>query len=384
MSSRTPLSWKKKLAFSLAIVIPGLLMLEGICSLIWVRSDYRTFRESLPIAIQSPEAFHARHDPEIGWEHIPGAHFKDFYGPGRNITINDDGFRGDEEYLGKKSADRFRLVLLGDSFTLGYGVDDAETYAAHLAKLNPTVQAVNMGQGGYSIGQCYLWHKRVGKQLEPDCVVFAFILDDIWRMVSGRLANGYAMPGFEVNDGGIHVTDQPVPDKITTGSIILEDGQTRDFFLERILVLRTVDALIGDRGNGRDLGLRTEQLRVAQAMFDEIHRELTARNVRFVMMLMPEQRELADQSLATDYRAVSSIFRNFAAARLIPLLDVHDVFSQTDPASVQTYYLPEQWHHFSETGNHIVARELNKFLTQTVEAYPDKREHPAPRNEPGH
>jgi len=58
MSSRTPLSRKKKLAFALAIVVPGLLMLEGICSLIWVGSDYTKFRESLPIAIESPEAFH--------------------------------------------------------------------------------------------------------------------------------------------------------------------------------------------------------------------------------------------------------------------------------------------------------------------------------------
>ena len=350
----------EKLAFSLAVVVPGLLMLEGVCSLIWVGSDYTKFRESLPIAIESPEAFHARHDAEIGWEHIPGVQIKDFYGPGRNITINSDGFRGDEEYLGKKPPDRIRLVLLGDSFTLGYGVDDAQTYSAHLARLNPTVQAVNVGQGGYSIGQCYLWHRRVGKQLEPDSVVFAFILDDIWRMESGRLANGYAMPGFEVRDGSIHVTDQPVPDKVTTGSVILEDGQTTDFFLERILVLRTVDALIGDRGNGRDLGLRTEQLRVAQAMFDEIHRELTAQKIPFVIMLMPELRELA----------VSSIFRNFAAARSIPLLDVHDVFSQTDPAIVETYYLPEQWHYFSETGNRFVAQELNAFLTRTVESYP--------------
>ena len=220
--------------------------------------------------------------------------------------------------------------------------------------------------------------------MEPDSVVFAFILDDIWRMESGRLANGYAMPGFEVRDGSIHVTDQPVPDKVTTGSVILEDGQTTDFFLERILVLRTVDALIGDRGNGRDLGLRTEQLRVAQAMFDEIHRELAARKIRFVMMLMPELRELADQSLAADYRAVSSIFRNFAAARSIPLLDVHDVFSQTDPAIVETYYLPEQWHHFSEIGNRVVAQELNAFLTRTVEAYPMSPQLPASKNETDH
>ena len=205
-------------------------------------------------------------------------------------------------------------------------------------------------------------------------------------MESGRLANGYAMPGFEVSDGdgGIHVTDQPVPDKVTTGSIIVEDGQTTDFFLERILVLRTVDALIGDSGNGRDLGLRTEQLRVAQTMFDEIHRELTAQKIPFVIMLMPELRELADQSLAADYRAVSSIFRNFAAARSIPLLDVHDVFSQTDPVIVETYYLPEQWHHFSEIGNRVVAQELNAFLTRTVEAYPMSPQLPASKNETDH
>jgi hypothetical protein len=106
-------------------------MLQGICSLIWVGTDYRKFRRSLPIAIQSPEAFHTRHDVEIGWKYVPGIEINDFYGTGRNITVNCNGFRGHEEYFGKKPSDRFQLMLLGDSFTLGYGVDDAETYSAH-------------------------------------------------------------------------------------------------------------------------------------------------------------------------------------------------------------------------------------------------------------
>ena len=131
MTSQTPLSLKKGLAFSLAVIVPRLLMHEGICRQVWVVPDYRKFRRSLPIAIQSPEAFHERHDVDLGWEHVPGVEINDFYGPGRNITINGDGFRGHDEYLGKKPSDQFRLVLLGDSFTLGYGVDDAETYSTH-------------------------------------------------------------------------------------------------------------------------------------------------------------------------------------------------------------------------------------------------------------
>ena len=128
--------------------------------------------------------------------HVPGTSLSEFYGPGRGLTINRDGFRGVEDYIGHKPKDRFRVVCLGDSFTLGYGVDDRDTFPARLERIEPRVQAVNMGQGGYSVGQCCLWHRRTGASLEADALVFAFIADDIWRMGGERMANGYAKPQF--------------------------------------------------------------------------------------------------------------------------------------------------------------------------------------------
>ena len=57
--------------------------------------------------------------------------YGDFEG---SVTINSLGFRG-HEIERKKSKDRFRIVVIGDSFTFGLGVGDFLTYSAQLEKI---------------------------------------------------------------------------------------------------------------------------------------------------------------------------------------------------------------------------------------------------------
>ena len=42
-----------------------------------------------------------------------------------------------------------RIICSGDSFTLGFGVDNEHTWPQQLAARNANLETVNMGQGGY-------------------------------------------------------------------------------------------------------------------------------------------------------------------------------------------------------------------------------------------
>ncbi len=362
------ISRSKRIIFTVIVVALALALLEGLCSLIWLVPDYVAFRRGLPIADQFKEEFHAWHDAEIGWEHIPGKHIPDFYGPGLHMSINGDGFRALEDYVGREPPNRFRVVCLGDSFTLGFGVGDRQTYPHQLQLINPAVQAVNMGQGGYSLGQCYLWYRRQGRSLQADCLVLALIIDDIGRLGEVRLINGYAKPGFELHEGRLRITGQPVPAKTETGARIVAKGQMVGFFVEHSALVRTIGQLTG-HGPYEMAVTQSELLPVAMAIVGELQRLAGEQDAAFVLALMPEMRELVRTNIG-EYREVSAALRRFATERNILFLDLVDSFLEKGPRAAQGFFLKEHWLHYSEAGNRLVAQELDAFLAENVPDYP--------------
>lgn len=364
---RSKPGWRKRLLFSSIAVVTFLAVLEGLCSFGWLVRDYHQFRDELPTAVQFREEFHTQHDPEIGWANVPGKTIPDFYGPGRAITINADGFRGLEDYVGHKPSDRFRLVCLGDSFTMGYGVGDRDTYPARLESMHSGIQVVNMGQGGYSLGQCYLWYLRDGDQLDADALLLAFILDDIWRMGEGRMANGAAAPGFEIRGGQLSVTGQPLPPPIATGEPVVEGGQTMRFFVDHCATIRTVQAIAGTEPAAQTG--RQEKFKVALRIIAELQQHTEDRDIPLLIVLLPELRELTDFRAAEVYRVASEVLHSFTRDRNLPFLNLYDAFAEIGPDDVGSYFLQEHWYHYNELGNQLVARRLHPFLIDNLPGY---------------
>ncbi len=133
----------KRLCFALLAVILGLAAFEGLCSLGLLSWDL-VFRSKRPVA----ERVHTDYDEELGWVNRPSVQIKDLYGPGRTLTINAQGFRATRDYPVEVPEGKVRILASGDSFTLGYGVGDADTWCAALERTDPRLEIVNMGQGG--------------------------------------------------------------------------------------------------------------------------------------------------------------------------------------------------------------------------------------------
>lgn len=359
---------KKALFAGLAAVLV-LVFLEGLLSLVWLIPDYHRFRAEQPKAAEFKEESHSRYDPELGWVHVPGKHIADFYGPGLDITINDEGFRGDEDYLAGKTPGRYRVVALGDSFTLGYGVGDDQTYEAALESLEPRLQVVNMGQGGYGAGQCYLWYREHADALDPDLLLFALIADDIWRMAGDRTANGYGKPTFRLEGETVVVEGQPAPQKISTGSPLLERGQVIDFFLHRSAVARSLAALLPDRPAPLERQDGDELMAVTLAMIRDLDQDSRRSGRAFAVVLLPELRELTEASAVETYGQVADVLGSYCAARHIPFLDLRPAFA-AQGATARSFYLDEVWHHYSPAGHRFVAAQLDAWLRATVLGYP--------------
>ncbi len=89
------------------------------------------------------------------------------------LQVNSDGFRNDE--LTTKHVGKVRVVLLGDSFALGVGVDEPSIWPRVLERRlqdeGLRAEVVNLGQaGGYSTSYRSLAEGLLAK-LEPDIVI---------------------------------------------------------------------------------------------------------------------------------------------------------------------------------------------------------------------
>jgi hypothetical protein len=81
-----------------------------------------------------------------------------------------------------------RILLIGDSFTLGGEVPYEQTWAHYLEADLQTrgirVQVLNAGVGGYGMDQAFLRWESIGKQFSPDVLIFGMQLENCHRNVN--------------------------------------------------------------------------------------------------------------------------------------------------------------------------------------------------------
>jgi lysophospholipase L1-like esterase len=120
----------------------------------------------------------------FGWEHIPGA--SGVGSTGSYIRINSEGFR-DTNHSQNKQAGVQRIMVIGDSFTFGKGVNLEETYAKQLERLlrdaNFSCEVMNCGVIGYVMWQNLEVLKRKALSYQPDLVILGVFLNDIGRSI---------------------------------------------------------------------------------------------------------------------------------------------------------------------------------------------------------
>lgn len=103
------------------------------------------------------------------------------------VQINSKGLR-DYEYAYEKPAGTYRILVLGDSITFGWGLTFEKTFSKRLEAMlrlrnnqtrkYVTIEVVNAGIGNYNTMQELAYLKREGIKYEPDEVLLAYYLND--------------------------------------------------------------------------------------------------------------------------------------------------------------------------------------------------------------
>jgi lysophospholipase L1-like esterase len=149
------------------------------------------------------------------------------------VRTNSLGLRGAPVSVAKPPG-VLRLLVLGDSFAFGFGVEDHEAFPALLApllaeRLGRRVEVLNAGVPGWSADHYYLFMRTRGFALEPDAVLVAVTENDVddlgWnrldldehglplRIESTRRLIDHRGRMRYVQGGPLVVPDPPIPGK---------------------------------------------------------------------------------------------------------------------------------------------------------------------------
>ena len=118
-------------------------------------------------------------DSEMSHQHVPGAS-ADLYGV--NIKINSKGLR-DREIKYVKTPGERRILFLGDSLTLGWGVPFESIFTKLLEKDLTNIdkiktEVINTGVGNYNSVQEFTYYKNEGYKYDADIVMLLHFIND--------------------------------------------------------------------------------------------------------------------------------------------------------------------------------------------------------------
>lgn len=140
----------------------------------------------------------SEYDPLLGW--VLSSHM-----PGNGMSTLEHGIRrnSDETEIRKGG-----ILAVGDSFTAGSEVVDAETWPAHLERLTG-LPVINGAAGGYGVDQIVLRIEQLLPIVEPSVILVGMLDQDIFRC--GLSSGGKPKPYFQIENGALVLHNNPVP-----------------------------------------------------------------------------------------------------------------------------------------------------------------------------
>jgi lysophospholipase L1-like esterase len=159
-----------------------------------------------------------QYDPLLGWAHRPGQvgtfateQFR------TSIRINSNGLR-DRDHSYERTSDRKRILVFGDSFAWGYGVEEEQRFSEVL-EATMDVEVINAGVSGYSTDQELLWLRDEGAQYDFDLAILVMTGNDIGDNARQLVSNIYHKPQFVLENGQLVLRGYPVPETNAQGKL---------------------------------------------------------------------------------------------------------------------------------------------------------------------
>ena len=278
-----------------------------------------------------------QYHPQFGWSLTPG--LKEFeFGWHPPVTSNSKGMRDEREFSYEKQPGVQRIVVLGDSFTFGQGVEQDRTWPALLQAQLPEWEVLNMAVHGYGVDQQLLVLQGEGVKYEPDIVLVGLFVDDVYRNVLAF--RDFAKPLFVLKGEELMLTNVPVP---SPKDIMAEAAGERPASYAIHFLTRRLGRVYGSQAVEHPLNDQYV-LRLARAILKETLATTTRNDARLLVVVIPFDGIPASK----DIEAAVSQWGNELG---FSVLNLRRDLENTAKQSQESLYNP----HFTPLGNQVAA-----------------------------
>jgi lysophospholipase L1-like esterase len=349
-----------RLALAAGSVLVALLGLELGLRLVW---------KGYYLKVDQP---YAKPHPTRGWCNRPDLVVADGESEFRVTATHDrDGHRV-VPAEGRSAQDRVRVLVLGDSFSYGVGVEDDQTYCARLAALAPGLEVINAGVNGYGTGQQLLALREEGPALQPAIVVVGFFWNDLEDNAAGPTrASLVLVDGVLRELPAPDVSGSKAPMNRPPRRAWLRHSYAYRFLSDRLKLLREGHGAAHDGEPGRADALTGDEREAAWqltfALLREFPRTARAGGARLVLLVIPDQVQVQTEVRfrgfdETDWGVLDRL-RPFAEQEGIPLVDPLPALQAELAARRAPLYYRED-RHLRPEGHAVVARALYLALRE--------------------
>lgn len=267
------------------------------------------------------------------------------------VQTNRLGFR-EKDYPVQRHAGLGRIVVLGDSYTFGTGVEFEQTYAkrleAALARAGRPHEVINFGVPGYNTTVELATWREVAARYQPDLVIVGYVLNDAEQLGAGGRTSG----GDEGKRSLLNATHQALKDwsmlyRFAAPSL----GAVASLFGARYSIGKTNDIIRSyDEDAPGWVESREALLKIAQ--------EVRAAGAQTLVVIFPMMVDFSSYPLEAAHARVAQFcrrhgidaldllpsLRNEKASGLIVLLDghpngrAHRIFADAIHAHLESHY----------------------------------------------
>jgi lysophospholipase L1-like esterase len=244
-----------------------------------------------PLYVSPERDLFWKYDSLLGWAHQPGQESV-FETPQfrTSVRINQEGLR-DREHAYAQPNDVKRILVIGDSFAWGYGVEESDRFSQRLeASLN--VEVINAGVSGYGTDQELLWLRNEGVKYDFDLVILQMSGNDIGDNDQQLVHTIYYKPQFVLEAGQLVLKGTPVPQASPQAKFVysLTQQSALAFFLvQRYFDLLSIYSRIKHHATdansaGSAVGTTSEPFGLTIAMLNEMRDIAASKHANFMIV----------------------------------------------------------------------------------------------------
>ena len=328
------------------------------------------------------------HPPKLFISQTEGVPYKlraNFHGhttTGIPLDINSLGVR-DNEYQLQPPPNTFRIVVLGDSVTMGQAVRQEDSYPKQLEALfaaekekglrNTTVEVINAGVSGYGTHEEMLFLKETAIMYSPDMIIVGFALNDIGSVP-------LVLRGKDIKSQAFFKVKEFVKYNLWSYSYMLRTIGSFKYNIAHIGSRRS-ESITANAINEEDYTPKSAAWNTTYEAVKELKATADANNARLVIAILPELRFFNNtapqaykyaglqKSISGQFKQIGEESRtsgtsgtesreNWAGIEIVDLLSALSSYAR------QEITVSETDAHPNKKGNELAAKAIKEFLDQ--------------------